>query len=295
MTRFERIPVESALIEGICPESKMPYSGSFLPGPARIMAWWVRALARAGALGLFLIGVSGFAAETPSGVQLNLSLNGPDGPMEISAGLQLLLLFTALSLAPALVVMTTSFTRIVVVLSFLRTALGIQQPSGQLLIGLSLFLTGFIMFPVWNQINREALIPLREKKIKVGEALDRASLPLKQFMLRQTRQKDLELFTSMAPDSTSQAESAGDSPAEKLPLQVVIPAFMVSELRAAFQMGFVIFLPFLIIDMVVASILMAMGMMMLPPAMVTLPLKILIFVLADGWGLVVRSLVTSFQ
>jgi len=244
---------------------------------------------------LLLFSIGDVTAQSPApGVQLNVSLGGPDGPVEMSTGLQLLLLFTVLSLAPALIMMTTSFTRIVVVLSFLRTAMGIQQPSSQVMVGLSLFLTGFIMFPVWTQINEEALVPLREKKIQASEAFDRASAPLKKFMLRHTRERDIQLFTSfMPPDKKSSAGSPAS--VSQVPLQVVVPAFMVSELRTAFQMGFVIFLPFLIIDMVVSSILMAMGMMMLPPVMVTLPLKILVFVLADGWGLVVRSLVTSFQ
>ncbi|MBI4023660.1 MAG: flagellar type III secretion system pore protein FliP [Verrucomicrobia bacterium] len=232
------------------------------------------------------------AAAGPANVQLNVSLGGAGDANSVNTGLQILLLFTVLSLAPALVVMTTSFTRIVVVLSFLRTALGSQQPSNQILVGLSLFLTMFIMYPVWNQINTEALTPLREKRIEVNTAMERATVPIKQFMLKFTREKDMNLFLSMSPKGSA---PVGVRAPQDLPLQVVIPAFMVSELRTAFQMGFVIFLPFLIIDMVISSILMAMGMMMLPPVMVTLPMKILIFVLADGWGLVVRSLVLSFQ
>lgn len=226
----------------------------------------------------------------PSNVQLNVSLGGTGAAGESSVALQLLLLFTVLSLAPSLLVMTTSFTRIVVVLSFLRTALGIQQPSGQVLIALSLFMTGFIMYPVFTQIDKEALTPLREKKIELPVALERAGVPLKEFMLKHTRERDIQLFVSMAPANALAATKSGE-----VPFQMVVPAFMVSELRTAFQMGFTIFLPFLVIDMVVSSILMSMGMMMLPPTMVTLPTKILVFVLADGWGLIVRSLVESFR
>jgi len=230
------------------------------------------------------------AAPTASGVQLNVSVGDLNAPQQISTSLQLFLLFTVLTIAPSIVIMMTSFTRIVVVLSFLRSALGIQQPSSQIVVGLSLFLTAFIMYPVWTQIDKEAITPLRENKLETSVALDRAAVPLKQFMLKYTREKDLDLFMSMMPPDKLTAESRSEPP-----LQVVIPSFMVSELRTAFQMGFVVFLPFLVIDIVVSSILMAMGMMMLPPAMVTLPLKILVFVLADGWGLIVRSLVLSFQ
>jgi flagellar biosynthetic protein FliP len=160
------------------------------------------------------------------------------------------------------------------------------------LIALALFLTGFIMYPVWVQIDKEALTPLKEKKIELTVAVERAIQPLKQFMYHHTRDKDFQLFASMAPPGSFATGTATDS--KDVPLQVVIPAFMVSELRTAFQMGFTIFLPFLVIDMVVSSILMAMGMFMLPPAMITLPAKILVFVLADGWSLIVRSLVQSF-
>jgi flagellar biosynthesis protein FliP len=240
-----------------------------------------------------LFSSNAFAQANNANVQLNVSLGDLASSEHMSTNLQILLLFTVLTLAPSVIVMMTSFTRIVVVLSFLRTALGIQQPSSQILVALSLFLTGFIMYPVWTKINQDALTPLREKKIESSVAIERAIGPLKGFMLKQTRDKDLALFTSMMPP-LKEGEVAPKGP-EELPMQVVIPAFMISELRTAFQMGFVIFLPFLVIDMVVSSILMAMGMMMLPPVMVTLPLKILVFVLADGWGLLIRSLVLSFQ
>jgi flagellar biosynthesis protein FliP len=254
--------------------------------PPKVICWLV-------IFTLFTVNISTlFAQAAPSGgVQLNISLGDLGAPREISTGLQLLLLFTALTLAPSIVIMTTSFTRIVVVLSFLRTALGIQQPSGQIVVGLALFLTAFIMFPVWQQIHKEAIIPMQEKKLDASQVMERVSVPIKNFMLRYTREKDIDLFLSMAPVPADGGSDLRKDP----PLQVVIPAFMVSELRTAFQMGFVIYLPFLVIDIVVASILMAMGMMMLPPAMVTLPLKILVFVLADGWGLIVRQLVMSFQ
>jgi flagellar biosynthesis protein FliP len=247
-----------------------------------------------GALFVFLqVGLLPASAQS-NNVQLNVSLGDLASPDKISTNLQLLLIFTVLSLAPSVIVMTTCFTRIVVVLSFLRTAMGIQQPSSQILMALSLFLTGFIMYPVWVQIDKEALTPLKEKKIEATEAFAKAAAPLKKFMLRHTRDKDLQLFISLMPKPVG-GEPAAEEAISEAPLQVVIPAFMISELRTAFQMGFVVFLPFLVIDMVVSSILMAMGMMMLPPVMVTLPLKILVFVLADGWGLIVRSLVMSFQ
>lgn len=240
----------------------------------------------------FLFLSTASAAPTANGVQLNVSLGDLNAPKELSTSLQLLLLFTVLTLAPSIVIMMTSFTRIVIVLSFLRTALGIQQPSNQIVVGLSLFLTAFIMYPIWTEIDRDAITPMKEAKIESSVAMDRAIVPLKKFMLKYTREKDLDLFFSMMPRDKNNAPNVNR---EDPPIQTVIPAFMVSELRTAFQMGFVVFLPFLVIDIVVSSILMAMGMMMLPPAMVTLPLKILVFVLADGWGLIVRSLVLSFQ
>ncbi|HVP38760.1 MAG TPA: flagellar type III secretion system pore protein FliP [Candidatus Saccharimonadales bacterium] len=210
-------------------------------------------------------------------------------PGQLSTSLQLLLLFTILSIAPALLIMLTSFTRIVVVLSFLRQAMSTQQmPPNQVLISLALFLTFFIMSPVWNQINTQAVQPLMAGKITQTEAIRVGAVPLREFMLRQTREKDLALFVKLSKQPPPR--SASD-----LPMTTVIPAFMISELRTAFQIGFVIYLPFLIVDMVVASVLMSMGMMMLPPAMISLPFKVLLFVLVDGWHLVIRSLVMSFR
>ena len=209
-------------------------------------------------------------------------------PADVSVVLQIFFLMTVLSLAPGLLMMTTSFTRIVVVLSFLRNAMGTQQaPSNQIIIGLSLFLTFFIMAPVWQQINTQALQPYKAQTISQDEALKRAVAPLRKFMLSQVREKDLALFLSLS--KLPRPRNADD-----IPTLTLIPAYMVSELKTAFQIGFLIFIPFLVLDMVVASVLMSMGMMMLPPVMISLPFKILLFVLVDGWGLVIGSLVKSF-
>ena len=232
-------------------------------------------------------------APSPAETRLNISFGGEGMGDQSSMAFQLLLILTVLSLAPSIIVMMTSFTRIVIVLSFVRTAMGIQQPSNQIVVGLAMFLSMFIMAPVWKQIDQDALVPLREKKITLEVALNRASDPLKKFMLQHTRERDLELFLAMTPEANRLPKAP--TTLTEWPLNVVVPAFMVSELRAAFQMGFVLFLPFLLIDLVVSSILMSMGMMMLPPVMVTLPLKLLVFVLADGWNVLVRSVILSFQ
>lgn len=211
------------------------------------------------------------------------------GPGGLSLTVQILLLLTVLSLAPAILIMLTSFTRVVVVLSFLRSALSLQQmPPNQVLIGLALFLTVFIMAPVWQQVNGDALQPYLAGEITQAEALARAEKPLRDFMLRQTRPQDLALFLRLGGQPRPED-------AEDVPFWTLVPAFTVSELKTAFQMGFVLFVPFLVIDMVVASTLMSMGMLMLPPMMVSLPFKLLLFVLVDGWDLLVRSLVTSFH
>jgi len=207
---------------------------------------------------------------------------------QTSTSLQLLLLLTVLSLAPAILVLMTSFTRIVIVLSFVRNALGTQMlPPNQVVIGLALFLTFFVMAPTWNEINTNAIQPYMQEQITQAEAIKQAEIPLREFMFKQTREKDLELFVGLA--RMERPQTYGD-----IPTYVLIPAFVISELKTAFQMGFAIFIPFLVIDMVVASVLMSMGMMMLPPMMVSLPFKILLFVLVDGWHLVVESLVRSF-
>ena len=223
-------------------------------------------------------------AAAPTGLSLDQFL----APNQLSLSLQLLLILTVLSLAPALVVMVTSFTRLAVVFSFLRHALGTQQmPPNQILIALSLFLTVFIMAPVWQDIQEKAVTPYINKKMPGDEAVKKGLAPLRSFMLKQTREKDLGLFVSI---------TKGQRPknASEVPISTIIPAFMISELRTAFEIGFLLYLPFLIIDMVVASVLLSMGMMMLPPVMISLIFKVLLFVLVDGWNLVVGSLVKSF-
>jgi flagellar biosynthetic protein FliP len=199
------------------------------------------------------------------------------------------LVISFLSLLPAILVMFTSFTRIVVVLSFLRQAIGSQSiPPNPVIIGLSLFLTLFVMYPTVSAVNRDSIAPYMEKKVTLIEAIQRAEEPVKGFMLRQTREKDIALFLKLGK------EQAPASPKD-LSMRIVVPAFAISELKTAFQIGFLLFLPFLVIDMVVASVLLSMGMMMLPPVMVSLPFKLLLFVLVDGWNLVVGSIVRSFQ
>ncbi|MGD6793734.1 flagellar type III secretion system pore protein FliP [Metabacillus indicus] len=206
----------------------------------------------------------------------------------VSTSVKLLLLLTVLSLAPSILILMTCFTRIIIVLSFVRTSLATQQmPPNQILIGIALFLTFFIMAPVFSDINQQALTPLFNEEIGLEEAYDKASLPLKEFMSKHTRQKDLALFLQYA--NLEKPKSVED-----IPLTALVPAFAISEIKTAFQIGFMIFIPFLVIDMVVASILMSMGMMMLPPVMISLPFKILLFVLVDGWYLVVKSLLQSF-
>ncbi|MRG85387.1 flagellar type III secretion system pore protein FliP [Salinibacillus xinjiangensis] len=209
-------------------------------------------------------------------------------PANVSTSIKLLLLLTVLALAPSILILMTSFARIVIVLSFVRTSLATQQmPPNQILIGLALFLTFFIMAPTMQEVNQEALQPLFNEEITLDEAYDKASMPLKEFMAEHTRQKDIALFinyTEMEPPETL----------EDIPLTTLVPAFAISELKTAFQMGFMIFVPFLVIDMAVASILMSMGMMMLPPVMISLPFKILLFVLVDGWYLITHSLLQSF-
>jgi flagellar biosynthesis protein FliP len=209
-------------------------------------------------------------------------------PAQIATALKMLGLMTILSLAPAIVICMTSFTRIVIVLSFVRQAIGFQNaPPNQVLVSLALFLTFFVMAPVARDIESQALTPLMSNEISDHEALERAVGPLRDFMLRQTREDDLRLFYEIS-------ESERPDRPEDVSLHVLVPAFMISELRTAFMMGFMIFLPFLVIDMAVASILMSMGMVMLPPAMISLPLKVMLFVLVDGWGLVIGSLAQSF-
>jgi len=216
------------------------------------------------------------------------STPGPGGSQTWSLPLQTLLLLTALSFLPAVLLLMTGFTRIIIVLTLLRHALGTQTaPPNQVLIGLALFLTLFVMSPVLDRVYNDAYVPYTQKKLSFTDALARAETPIKGFMLKQTRQPDLALFMKLAREDKAQKP-------EEVPLKVLIPAFVTSELKTAFQIGFIIFIPFLIIDMVVASVLMSMGMMMLSPVLISLPFKLMLFVLVDGWNLLVGSLVQSF-
>lgn len=218
-----------------------------------------------------------------------ISIFSESDPTNVSTSVKLLILLTVLSLAPGILILMTSFARIVIVLSFTRTALATNQmPPNQVIIGLALFLTFFIMAPTFQQVNEQALQPLFDEEIGLEEAYERASIPFKEFMAKHTRQKDLELFIEY--NQAERPESIED-----IPLTMLVPAFALSEIKTAFQMGFMIFIPFLVIDMIVASVLMSMGMMMLPPVMISLPFKILLFVLVDGWYLIMKSLLQSFS
>lgn len=219
---------------------------------------------------------------------ININLGGT-GPEAVSNSIQIFILLTVLSLAPAILIMLTSFTRIAIVFFFLRQALGTQNvPSNQILSGLALIMTFYIMSPTIKDIRTNAYEPMQRGEITLEQALDEATIPLKRFMLRHTREKDLALFVHL---------SNQPKPATRLevPMEILVPAFIISELKTAFEIGFLVFIPFLIVDMVVASILLAMGMMMLPPVMVSMPFKILLFIMVDGWHLLVGSLVQSFN
>ncbi|MBW2182844.1 MAG: flagellar type III secretion system pore protein FliP [Deltaproteobacteria bacterium] len=219
---------------------------------------------------------------------IRIAIGESEEPGDLAVTLKILFLITILSIAPTILIMLTSFTRMVVVFSFLRHAMGTQQmPPNQVIVSLSLFLTFFIMTPVWQEINDNALKPFLAKEISYETALDRAAEPLKTFMLRQTRKKDLALL--MKVSKIKKPTGVSD-----VPLTTLIPSFVISELRMAFQIGFLIYVPFLILDMVVACVLLSMGMMMLPPIMISLPFKLLLFVLVDGWYLIVGSLIRSF-
>ena len=241
--------------------------------------------------GVFALALAGVALAQEPGIvipRIGIELGRAETPQQVSTTLQLLFLLTVLSLAPAILVMVTSFTRIIVVLGLLRQALGTQQlPPNQVLVGLALFLTFFVMAPTYTDVNRTALQPYLKKQISHEEAFRRGIDPVREFMFKQTREKDLGLFVHLSKISPPRSP-------QDVPTHVLIPAFMISELKTAFQIGFVIFIPFLIIDMVIASALMSMGMLMLPPIFISLPFKIILFVLADGWYLVVGSLVKSF-
>jgi flagellar biosynthetic protein FliP len=242
-------------------------------------------------IGLVLMSIcyasTGYAAEDLSMSALTLTTN-PDGSQEYSVTLQILIFMTALGFIPAAVIMMTSFTRIVVIMAILRQAFGLQQtPSNQVIIGLTLFMTLFIMTPVYNQIDERAIQPYLADQMTSVDAINSAKVPLRTFMLEQTRLKDLDTLAGMA--GITDAKQPTD-----LPMTVIIPAFIISELKTAFQIGFMLFIPFLIIDLVVASILMAMGMMMLSPMIVSLPFKLMLFVLVDGWNLVIGTIATSY-
>jgi flagellar biosynthetic protein FliP len=230
------------------------------------------------------------AADTPIPIpHVSFSVGTSNNPQDVSQSLQILLLLTVLSLSPAILIMMTSFIRIIVVFSFLRNALATQQmPPNQVLVGLALFLTFFIMAPTFQQVNSTALQPYMAGQITQAEAFQRGMDPMRTFMFKQTREQDLALFMSISglPKPNTYAD---------IPSYVLIPAFAISELKTAFEIGFILYIPFVIIDMVVASTLMSMGMMMLPPTTISLPFKILLFIMVDGWGLLVRSLVMSFH
>ncbi|MCD6526698.1 MAG: flagellar type III secretion system pore protein FliP [Desulfuromonas sp.] len=237
------------------------------------------------AFSVLLFPAMGFAIDLPT---ITLGVASASTPNEVSTAVQILLVLTVLSVAPAILLMTTAFVRVVVVLSFVRQAMGTQQmPPNQVIVGLSLFLTFFIMSPVYNVVNEQAVQPYLNGKIDQQQALEKAVNPIRDFMFSQTREKDLALLIDISGDQ--QPETV-----ENVSTTTLIPAFMLSELNRAFQIGFMIYIPFLVIDMVVASVLMSMGMMMLPPPIISLPFKLLLFVLVDGWGLVVGSLVKSF-
>jgi flagellar biosynthetic protein FliP len=231
---------------------------------------------------------TGAAAPDAAPAFISIGLDQTQGPGKMAVVLQIFLLMTILSLAPAILIMLTSFTRVVIVLSLLRRALGtMQMPPNQVIIGLALFLTFFIMTPVWHQVNNDALQPYLDEKIDQQQALKNAAEPLRKFMFKQTREKDLALFVGIA-----KVQRPGN--VDDVPTSVLIPSFIISEVKTAFQIGLLLYVPFLIIDMVVASVLLSMGMMMLPPIMISLPFKLMLFVLADGWNLMIGSLVRSF-
>ncbi len=234
---------------------------------------------------MILLPTTSYAEPLPG---IDLRVNPTNNPTEVVSTVKLLVLLSVLSLAPAFIMMVTSFTRIVVVLSLLRGAIGLPMtPPNQVLIGLSLLLTIFIMAPVYNQINENAIKPYMENRMTQDEAMEQAYKPLRTFMLKQTREKDLALFVAISKSDRPRS-------AEDVPISVLTPAYVISELKTAFQIGFLLYVPFLVIDMVVASTLMSMGMFMLPPVMISLPFKLLLFVMVDGWYLVVKSLVESF-
>lgn len=238
---------------------------------------------------LILVGAAHAQSPTMPFPKLSVEVGKTSNPEDVAVTLQILFLMTILSLAPAILILTTAFTRIIIVFHFLKQAMGTpQMPPSQVLVGLAMFLTFFIMAPTWSKVNEQALQPYLQKKLSLQDAYDKGVEPLREFMFRQTREEDLGLFMKLANVDKPQNRAA-------VPTYTLIPAYAISELRIGFQIGFVLFIPFIIIDMVVASILMSMGMMMLPPAMISLPFKILLFILVDGWHLVINSLMQSFK
>ena len=244
---------------------------------------------------------TGSGSESDSKGGLSISINNDEAG--VASEVRALLLLTIIAVSPSLLIMLTSYTRIVIVLHFLRTAIGTQTaPPNQILIGLALFLTFFIMWPTFQQINENGIQPLDNGDITIEEALKEAEVPIRQFMYGQVQRKDVKLFVDMAGDSydidsaalEKEYEESGQSAYDAIPMTIMIPSFIIGELRQAFIMGFVIYIPFIVIDMVVASVLMSMGMMMLPPTTISLPFKILLFILADGWNLVIGSVVKTF-
>ena len=242
-------------------------------------------------------------SDSESGSKRGLSISINNDEAGVASEVRALLLLTIIAVSPSLLIMLTSYTRIVIVLHFLRTAIGTQTaPPNQILIGLALFLTFFIMWPTFQQINENAIKPLDNGDITMEEALKEAEKPIRQFMYGQVQRKDVKLFVDMAGDSydidsaalEKEYEESGQSAYDAIPMTIMIPSFIIGELRQAFIMGFVIYIPFIVIDMVVASVLMSMGMMMLPPTTISLPFKILLFILADGWNLVIGSVVKTF-
>ncbi len=230
-----------------------------------------------------------FAATTIQIPDINITVSGGDGDVQVANSIQILILLTVLSLAPSILIMMTSFTRFIIVLGFVRRALSLQAtPPNQTLIGLALFLTLFVMAPVFTDVYENAYVPLQEGTVSLEEAVDLASGPFKEFMLAQVRSKDLALFLDIA--QVDEVKSNDD-----ISMTVLIPAFILSELKLSFEIGFLIFMPFIVVDMIVASTLMALGMMMLPPVMISLPIKILLFILVDGWHLIVEKLVLSIR
>ena len=250
-------------------------------GISRLLFWLV-------ILGLVVAGEPSVQAQQSSTNSFGFNLQLPEDPQEFDLSIRIVIFFTLLAVAPSLMIMMTCFTRIVIVMSFLRTALALQQaPSNQLLIAFSLFLTFFIMGPVFEDINETALKPYSDGQITSQQAIDVGADRMREFMLKQTRPKDVEFFLGLS--------RIGPTTLENVPLRVVIPSFVLSELTTAFQMGFFLFLPFILIDFVVAIVLMSLGLMFLPPTMISMPMKLLLFVLADGWTLLVKSLVDSFN